>query len=357
VPIKTRVPGFFALVSSFLALLRIRLTKPSRLYFLTDRKDLLDFIHHNESKEHIGKFEVFVHQENGEKRKYWSCDFLNGMRFFFRMFGWMILFFEYRRLVKNNPAECLTKFELQKAVRLAIGDAVYNRFLKIFIPTNVEVYYSGCGVPGVEKYMSLHNSFEIQHGVIHRCHPGYIALPQVNNTLIVYNEMYADLLRTCGYVGRLAVECFKQNCVYRTPRIKYPIVIHTQPIEEWCEFVEELLSSAYLQGAIYVKKHPRDYYDYGVGNGSFISDNHPSEVGVGVFYTTSIIEDFILCKRPVVMYDISASGVDFSSYLDIYKSLPGFYEHVQLVGSVRELQSLLLSAVGKSHFGDSGYAE
>jgi len=319
--LKQRAPSLLGIIKSCFLLLSLKFRNIDRAYFFVDRKDLLDFYLYNESKNHNTKSAIFVHQEQfNSKSKYTSCDFLNVIRYFSRKLAWRIFFIEYCRLCGLLNNKIVEESDIKIAVKNTIGDYWTIRIIRLFIPKAARTYYSGVGVPGIEKYLNTLSSFEVQHGVIHSIHPGYSNIPKTKNTFIVYAERYFSILSVCHFYGHIIFENFKSSFQNVQSNKKYPLVIYTQPLKELTEFINTNILNLYI-GKIFVQIHPRDDFNYDIDDKYIVKNLHPNEVGCAIVFNSSVIEDLALNEIPIVLLNFNFDGIDVAPYFKIFDGL------------------------------------
>ncbi|WP_063669837.1 hypothetical protein [Aliivibrio fischeri] len=334
VPQKLRFPGVVSLIMSIFFIIKYIVLSKKDLIFILDRQDLRDFVKIKPDAN------VLLHSES-HKQKYNNVSILNVFRFVLRKTCWIFFLKRRARIVNKFIDLGVEKINVKRAVNNLIGDYAYNKSLSLFIGNSRCVYYSGCGPAGIEKYMNAMNSFEIQHGVIHRNHPGYSSVPYVKNGLIVYSKIYKDLLRSLNYGAKIESYNFKTSMVEKKDAtIKFDVVIYTQPISFYCEFIDEILTKSKYRNNILIKRHPRDEYDY-IHSAVYVDEVHPSEVRLGVFYTTTVIEDYLGCKRNVVIYMNNKTDYDVESYFDVYQSMTSNKLEERLFNTVNRFDELL----------------
>lgn len=326
VPPKHKLPKIINILGSLLALIKLHIfaNKYSSIAFLCNRRDVTDFWRHI-TKKNDEKCALLLHLEvkpNEEDKRFATCDFLNVLRIIVRKIGWLLYYGEYKRILAELTESLDDNKETKNAIKLTIGETLYNWLLAFILPKNKIIYYCSAGIPATEKFMGLHQCFEIQHGVIHTMHPGYIGWPPVKTGLIVYAEQYKTLLSQQEYKYGIVCKRFKSVHQPSQKPISFPCVIYSQPLGEVNSFIEQLCNDSRVSEYVFVKLHPRDYFNYNVPSEKLISDHHPSEVLLAIMYTTSIAEDFVIQNKDVVIYDVKVEGIDIKAYLTMYDTNP-----------------------------------
>lgn len=313
---KINKPTIFNMLKSFWGTIRFLLTqnKYDKVYFLMERAELLEIYKNDESKKKL----LFLNPEQEKSYEgddYISSDFFSLLRFLSRKVAFRLFRKKYADIRLQLNALDL-KYNLDKYIQIAMGDAFFLKFLSLILSKKSEKIYTGAVIPIGEKFVNSLNSYEVQHGVIHSNHVGYVGLPRVENTLILYAKRYEEIMRQFSYVGSLTINEYKENFFYKKSIRHFSIVIYTQPTEDMQKAIQ-LFIKEYHKGTVYIQKHPKDYFDYKIDKSFFISASIPSEVGFPIMYTSSIVENFTLFNRDCYIYDLQR-GDDVAKFLEIY---------------------------------------
>lgn len=209
-----------------------------------------------EYAELLDDYEKSIILKRGEKKP-GNSTLIELIWYLFRKCTWIIKFKDYNSILNNLKALDSSFNWGVYDTRVAIGDYYYNKFLKLILKN--KVYYTNCLVPKIERYMGLHESIEIQHGVIHSNHPDYVDIPEciIKGKFLAWNTHWAKKLEQIGYGG--GVSTFKKEKQLKPKINKYYITIFTT--------VDILFSSKIENNIITSKKvaiqrHPRDYFNY-----------------------------------------------------------------------------------------------
>ena len=303
---KMYIPSLFSMLksmySTFVFLVFQQHTKP-HTYFLMERAELLESYIHDDIDNKV----LFLNpeQEQHYTGKYISADFFNLMRYLSRKSAFFLAPFKYRYFVDRFDRGLLDMPEIQRNVQNAMGDALFLYLLDKLLRSDYKKFYSGCVIPIGEKFLNRLNSVEIQHGIIHEEHVGYIGIPSVKNTLMLYHDKYAVLLKNKGYQGNIVINPYKNVFFERESSRYFPIVIYTQPLAEMQEALKAFFLHYKGEKDIYIQKHPKDYAEYSIEKKYIIHSSTPNEVAFPIFFTSSAIENFTLFNRDCYIWNVS----------------------------------------------------
>ncbi len=315
---QIKIPAITTMLKSMYQTLMFMLftqhTKP-KTYFLMERAELLEI--YLEDKE-INKV-LFLNQEQESiyQGEHIRADFLNLLRFLCRKGVYLAFPLAYKRALYYFKETPLTANKIQQNIKNGMGDAFFLKLLSKILRKEYAKYYSGCVIPIGEKFINALNTFEVQHGVIQPSHVGYIGLPQVKNTLILYHSRYKTLLQETHYKGALIVYPYKKTFLEKKTHRYFPIVIYTQPLQAMQEALVEFLENSSEHANIFIQKHPKDYFTYPIKTSHIINSTRPSEVGIPIFYTSSVIENYTLINRTCYIWQIN-SYINTDEILNIF---------------------------------------
>ena len=309
---KMRRPSLWGMIKSFGLSMKFLVTqkKYDKVFFLMERAELLEVYIQEKNPKKI----LFL---NPEQEKIYqgndaiSSDFFSLLRFVSRKISYLIFRKKYKEIVEELKRENLNRY-----IRDALGDALFLKFLSLILSKKNQKIYTGAVIPIGEKFVNALNSFEVQHGVIYPEHIGYIALPEVKNSLLLYSNRYEQMMRECGYVGKLELHEYKKYFLEKSSCRYFPIVIYTQPSIEMQESIKKFFKEIQPKN-YFLQKHPKDYFDYEVDEKYFVTATIPSEVGNPIMYTSSIIENFTLFNRDCYIYNFKYH-IDVKKFLEIY---------------------------------------
>ena len=287
----------------------------NKVYFLADRVETVQIYTEDTETKKI----LFLHQEQKEgtsQLEHIDASFFNIVRYIFRKITYGAFFIRYRSFVRELANIGYDESRFVK-IKNAMGDALFLKCLSFVLRKNVTVFYAGAVVPAGEKFINRLNSCEVQHGVIHSQHVGYVGIPNVKNKLIVYAKRYEKLLRNHDYKGQIEVNTFKQAFLTTASSRNFTSVIYTQPIEAMQKSIKDFFKKEKREG-IYIQKHPQDFYNYEIPSVYFAKNTVPSEVDYPVCYTSTIIENFTLLDRECYIYDIQHDNIDLDNFLSLY---------------------------------------
>jgi hypothetical protein len=309
---KMRRPSMRGMIKSFYQTIKFLLTqhKYEKVFFLMERAELLEVYNQESNPKKI----LFLNPEQETiyaGRDYVSSDFFSLLRLVSRKIAYLIFYKNYKEMVKKVEALALEPY-----IKNGLGDALFLKFLSLVISNKNEKVYSGAVIPIGEKFVNALNSTEVQHGVIHPEHVGYISIPEVANRLMLYSERYREILYNSGYKGELIVCNYKKIFFERKTNRHFPIVIYTQPLEEMQNEINSFLEE-YKPKDFYIQKHPKDYFKYKVDRSFIVSGTIPSEVGYPIAFISSVVENFNLFNRDCYILNIEGK-YKVEELLEIY---------------------------------------
>lgn len=314
---KINRPKITRMLKSFFQTIKFLVTqnKYDKVFFLMERAELLEIYYQDKSSRKL----LFLNPEQEkvyEGDDYISSDFFSLLRFLSRKVAFMIFRKQYSETIEYlNQIDCDQK--LYKYIKIAMGDALFLKFLSLVLSKKSKKLYTGAVIPMGEKFVNALNSYEVQHGVIHPAHIGYIGLPEVKNSLILYSKRYETIMRNYGYQGKLVIDDYKKSFFEKDIKRHFPIVIYTQPILDMQEGVNEFIKE-YQPTNLFIQKHPKDYFPYEIDAGYFVTATTPFEVEYPILYSSSIIENFILYGKKCYIYDLKYPDAKLKDFLTIY---------------------------------------
>lgn len=190
---KITYPSIKNMCISFVQTLKFLFTQGryDNVYFLMERAELLEIYRQDSSKKKV----LFLNPEQDrvyEEDDYIKGDFFNLLRFLSRKVSYVVFWKKYSNMIMELRA-ILPDYPLDIYVKQALGDAAFLKFLSLILSKKNKKIYTGSVIPIGEKFINALNSYEVQHGVIHPSHIGYIAVPKVKNTLILYAKRYKEV--------------------------------------------------------------------------------------------------------------------------------------------------------------------
>lgn len=314
---QIRKPTLLSMLKSFFQTLFFLVTqhKYDKVFFLMERAELLEIYKQEKSQKKL----LFLNPEQEKVytyNDYISSDFFSLLRFISRKVAFRIFRKKYKETVQHLEKIALMQ-ELDTYIKIAMGDALFLKFLSLVLSKKNDKIYTGAVIPIGEKFLNALNSYEVQHGVIHPSHIGYIGLPKVNNRLILYSKRYQELLFSHGYKGEVLVQEYKKTFFEQTTQRYFPIVIYTQPTQEMQEEIKHFFKT-FQPSNVFIQRHPKDYFDYDVEDTYFVTATTPFEVGYPILYISSVIENFTLYNKCCYIYDLGYSTIDLEEFLKIY---------------------------------------
>jgi len=334
---KIKRPKILEMLKSFLETIIFLLTqyKYDKVYFLMERAELLEIYKEDKSK----RKKLFLNSEQEkvyDKDDYISSDFFSLLRFLSRKIAFRVFKKKYQS-ISDDLVKIGFDSDLNKYIQIAMGDALFLKFLSFILIKRNDKIYTGAVIPIGEKFINSLNSHEVQHGVIHSTHIGYINIPKVKNRLLLYSKQYKEVLKEAGYEGQLIINEYKHNFLNRSSIRYFPIVIYTQPTMDMQEAVNNFMRNI-KPNNVFIQKHPKDYFNYQIDKNLFITATVPSEVGFPIMYISSIIENFTFFNRDCYIYDLKR-GDNVRKFLEVYtlgteskmiirSSLSSIYENI-----------------------------
>lgn len=324
-------------LKGFIIFLTLLWKKDLVVIFVTSRKDLVDYSHLvANAKYPLSEKLIFTRSENGAKG---NVFILESIRFLFRKFCWVFCWFSYN---KKNKELNETGLNFDKnMLKNLIGDYYFNYFLNIFLNNTKAIIYSNAVIPRTERYSSLYNSFEIQHGVIHKEHLDYVNVPYVSNKLICYSEKIKDNLSRWGFSGHVEV-CAKETS---TLSYNYNVLIFGTVSTVYSEFVERLCGELKsLNIDFKVKLHPRDLYNYSRNVfENCVKEASPLEAIYPVMPDTSLISDCFLNGKKFIYFSVDGVNKTYinNCLLEKYNVYSDFEQNFDICVDVREVLRVL----------------
>ena len=314
---KINIPSIGSMLKSFFFTCKFLLFqyKYEKIFFLMDRAELLEIYQSEKNTKKI----LFLNTEQERVYKgkdYISSDFFNLLRFISRKIAFRVFKKQYQQIIEDLK-KIHYDIGLSDYIKIAMGDALFLKFLSLIFTKKNEKIYTGSVIPMGEKFLNVLNSFEVQHGVIHQNHSGYISIPEVKNTLILYAKHYKVFLQRHGYKGKYIIQEYKKTFFEKNTERYFPIVIYTQPILEMQESINNLFQ-VFNPSEVFVQIHPKDYFQYTIDTQYFVSGTIPSEVGYPIMYVSSIIENFTFYNRSCYIYDLKYMDISIEDFLKIY---------------------------------------
>jgi len=288
--------------------------KYDNIYFLMERAELLEIYRQDKSLKKL----LFLNAEQEKVYQgsdYISSDFFNLLRYLSRKIAFLLFWKKYREI--SIKIDKIGYENLIPYIKIAFGDALFLKFLSLVLDKKSKKFYTGAVIPMGEKFVNALNSFEVQHGVIHPEHVGYIKLPEVKNSLILYSQRYENVLRENGYIGNLIVQDYKKSFFEKRVDINFFIVIYTQPTEDMQLGVNAFFLK-YKPTDIFIQKHPKDYFDYDIEQKYFVNSTTPFEVQNPILCTSSVIENFTNYDKRCYIYDLKNPSYNLMEFLSIY---------------------------------------
>ena len=324
------------MLKSFIQTLKFLISqnKYDNVYFLMERAELLEIYRQDNSSKKL----LFLNPEQEkvyEDSDYISSDFFSLLRFLSRKIAFILFWKKYKNFY--TLLNSIGNFEsLTPYIKTALGDALFLKFLSFVLNKKSKKYYTGAVIPMGEKFINSLNSYEVQHGVIHPSHIGYIGLPDVKNSLILYSQRYENILKKNGYIGNLIIQDYKKSFFEKKVFRNFFIVIYTQPDERMQSGINEFFKE-YSPKDVYIQKHPKDYYKYNIEQKYFVNATTPFEVQYPIFYTSSVMENFTTYDKKCYIYDLKYSNHNLIEVLEIFTV--GSNSEVVIMKSLNDIYS------------------
>lgn len=274
-----------SLVAFFKFLTLLFTSSPSIVVFSTSREQMNRFVEHHFRNHHSVMFFKRAEQLAGDSF------FIEAIWYLFRKFGYLC---DIRG--RNQLASLVESLiDQPKAIALSnmvVGDYYYNRFLKLFLDGK-QVYYSNCVIPKIEKGMNLHQSTELQHGVICAGHLDYAEIPSVviKNDLLVWNSWWKTVIsENVRYGGRVISSDFREK-IYETNVDKtWDILVYSTVSDAFSNLI---LKSAWNEKKIALQSHPRDHFDYSSMTFDEVIGVNPHRAHVVYIHDSTLIRNLV----------------------------------------------------------------
>lgn len=307
VQLRAIISGLFDLASLAIKSIFNRRVFPRVWVFIPNRIDQTEAIKYIVHEEKI----VFLTFETDQPTRltHIRAELFFAIRVFLRIFPsrlFLVFIISKMRMVEialNKPIE-------RSILRDAIGDALFCKLLWFIAEAlDLKIIYSTTLIPPgakLEKKLA-HRLVELQHGIIHPQHFGYVGLPESHQTIIVYNSKYENFLRSIKFSTKIQTIEFKTWRQTKCPHVLFPVVIFTQPNE----LVQNQISYAlknFSDLPIYLQRHPRDWYYYEIDESRFIQVSKLHEVAFPVLHSTTLIEDFLMAGKQIWLFSGSADS-------------------------------------------------
>ena len=310
---KMRRPSLGEMFKSFWQTMKFLLSqkKYDKVFFLMERAELLEVYYQEKNPRKI----LFLNPE--QERAYKgedaiSSDFFSFLRFLSRKTAYLLFYYKYKRIIKS-----LEMVDIEKYIQDAFGDALFLKFLSIILSKKNQKIYTGAVIPIGEKFINALNSYEVQHGVIYPTHIGYIGIPKVKNTLILYSQRYENILYKEEYLGRIEVNNYKKNFFEKLSYRHFSIVIYSQPLLEMQEKINDFFKR-YQPKDVFIQRHPKDYFSYNIEPKKFVTATTPFEVKYPIMYLSSVMENFTNYDKNCYLIDLKSMDIDSNDFIDIY---------------------------------------
>ena len=308
-----------------------------RIICIPDRTDLIEKAQTLKTCDSV----ILISRENALNLniEYVDASIFDILRIFLRIIFLPLSIFFIFRYVRNRRFDRKIKIYLNACHKI-FSDTIYNYIMTLILKG--EVYYAIATLPGVEKFQNLHQSIEIQHGIIHRLHHGYIGLPPVHNTLMVDSIFYMHKLHSMGYEGRILVNREYEALKYKKVPDKElldTITVFTQPGEAYSNLFKEVIKLLNKHKIDYtVRRHPLDTTKYEICETKELDLTTALKSSVGIFATSTLIEDFLINRRTAFV----VKPTQLSE-----KYWYNFREHFEELGKYLEVQPTFFEEVGE----------
>ena len=313
--VKVTPPGvkvsFISLWRSlFMTIKFTLLSKKSDVFIISNRRELVLF------RDNVNPAAfTFMFDEKNQKNS--NVLLFLVARLILRKLSYFFVFKEYRTIQSRLVSTGLNNRFISEGVRKTIGDYFFIRALDLLFSGRT-IYHSAPVVPGNLRFIrNLNANYnEIQHGVIHCSHLGYVGIPKVFTKLHVYHKSYLKILNSMSYVGLVHVSNWLKE---EEEMEKYKKVVFTQPIPEFQLLVRNMLKS---DAQLLVQPHPRDDFDYGVLPSRIVSINSIFEVESPIFFSSSLIEKCLINDKS--FYLVTLNLATFESHFETYRQYHNF---------------------------------
>lgn len=278
----------------------------NNVYFICGRNDLLDLVHSMSESKDI----IFIRDEGlGIKG---NSFFIEAVRWFLRKLSPILFRRDFNNLKEQLNTKGIPSDIFNENLCSAVGDYYFNSIIRFFL-SGKNVYFTNCIVPKIEKSQGLMNSYELQHGVIHRYHPDYAELDDsfYKIVLICWGEFWLNKLRDMNFNGLIEIGPDPYQDSDGKLDIINEVGIFTTVDDSVSKLIESYIMNVETNTKFYVQKHPRDNYLYGFDNSEkvkFVTNTKPDN------YKTIIMHDstlaFYCVRKSLYFYYLAAENED-----------------------------------------------
>ena len=247
----------------FFKFIFLRGSNVNSVYFIAARNELLSVVEQNDSRTRSNSL-VFL-REDGHGIK-GNVLFLEAFRYLFRKLAPFIFKSKYN-LVKQQLINLqLGSEKFESNIQASVGDYYFNRFILFFLKGKT-IYFSNCVIPKIERTQALHQSIELQHGVIHEEHPDYANLENniFNVPLMCWGAFWKDKILKAGFIGSLVVGPIPKAEIKGSDEIG----VFTTIDPKVSSFIMEALEGLTLS-SVFIQPHPRDPFIYDLSSLSHV---------------------------------------------------------------------------------------
>lgn len=257
------------------------------IYFIAGRKELLTLVlEHSKGKNVL----IFIREDSHGIKG--NVFFIELLRWFFRRCSPLFFYYDYKLLTSKLSTYGAVDSQIKANIRSVVGDYYFNYFIKYFIK-NKKVFFTNCVIPKIEKNQHLHNSCEIQHGVIYDGHPDYCQLPIdfYNTNILCWGDFWRDKLLDLGFPSKKifsGIDPFSSN---EDKDINFKVAdvgIFTTVDNDFSFLVSSTIKSLYNM-KVCIQLHPRDPYTYTKITGvEFCTGHRPSDFRKVVMHDSTL---------------------------------------------------------------------
>lgn len=284
----------------FFKFIFLRMNKVDTVYFIAARNELLSLADQNDIDAESNSL-VFL-REDGHGIK-GNVLFLEAFRYLFRKLAPFIFKTKYNSVKEQLISLQLNIEKLEKNINASVGDYYFNKFIRFFLKGKT-IYFSNCVIPKIERTQALHQSVELQHGVIHDSHPDYANLIKgvFNIPLMCWGDFWENKIINAGFEGKLIIGSIP-NKVPNPLQLNDNIGFFTTIDENISNSIMESLSQL-DNYSIFVQPHPRDPFLYDVGkykNVLISRGKSPVDCRIPILNDSTLIY-FCVCNNKPFIY-------------------------------------------------------
>ena len=320
----------------FFKFIFLRMNSVETVYFIAARNELLSLANQNDINAKTRSL-VFL-REDGHGIK-GNVFFLEAFRYLFRKCAPFIFKSKYN-IVKDQLIDLRLNIEkFEQNISASVGDYYFNKFIRFFLKGKT-IYFSNCVIPKIERTHALHQSVELQHGVIHDSHPDYAHLIKgiFNIPLMCWGDFWETKVINSGFEGKLIVGSIP-NKVKSSLQSNDNIGFFTTIDENVSNSIMDALSQLESY-SIFIQPHPRDPFLYDIekyNNVLICRGNSPTDCRIPILNDSTLIY-FCVCNNKPFIYLASVNENPFVIETKLAKKYGAILNrHYKIANNIKQL--------------------